>query len=297
MKISPVPTLGNTVGGVDTQGGMTNKVRALKMATNATPLGQEGVPNNIAPAQELSISDTNSNNESKAAVEATQPLSPQLAALAKQRRVLQQERRAFEEEKKAILAKATGSGSAIDLARLKQEPLSVLQEAGVTYDQLTEAILASQGNSEINSLKAEINALKEGVDKRFTEERTQSEQQALSEMRREAQRLIEGNDSYELVRETGSVPDVVRLIESVYRESGEILEVPEALKLVEDELFERNQKLAKLKKMQGLFNTQSEVQPQQRPQGMRTLTNKDTASVPQSAKARAIAAFYGTLKK
>jgi hypothetical protein len=117
-------------------------------------------------------------------------------------------------------------------------------------------------------------------------------------MRREATQLAAQGDDFELVRETQSVPDVIQLIERTYDKTGEILDVSEAMKLVEDELFKRQQKLITLKKMRGLLPKQAEPVPQQRPQsGMRTLTNRDTASVPLSAKARALAAFYGTLKK
>lgn len=286
MKISPMPSLGTQVATDGAQGPAVNTMRALKMATNATP----------GPSfpQDLPVSDDNE-DKSKAVVEATQPISPQSAALAKHRRALQVKERELADREKAILEKSQGSDS-IALARLKSEPLNVLLEAGVTYDQLTEAILASQGNSEISALKAEINALKEGVDKRFVDSETQAEKQVLAEMQKEATQLVAQGDEFELVRETRSVPEVMRLIEMTYRETKEVLEVGEALKLVEEELFRRNQGLVKLKKMQGLFQPPA-PQPQPRAQGMRTLTNKDTASVPADRKQRALSAFYGTLKK
>jgi len=284
MKISAMPSLANSTA---VSGAKEAVTRTLKMATNATP-GQIEPP----PPEELS---NQANIEPKPTVEATQPLSPQLAHLAKQRRALQAKERELKDREEAFLTKSQGRDQ-VDLARLKSEPLRVLQDAGVTYEQLTEAILANQGNGEINALKAEINALKEGVDKKFIDRETQAEQQVLSEMRRDAENIIKQGDDFELVRETGSVPDVMRLIEMTYRESGEVLDVSEALKLVEDELFARNQKIAGLKKMQGLYKPAEPV-AQPRQQGMRTLTNKDTASVPLTAKARALAAFYGTLKK
>ncbi len=183
------------------------------------------------------------------------------------------------------------------IARLKSEPLSVLLEAGVTYDQLTEAILANQGDSKVSALEAKISALEQGIDKKLSDREVQAEQQVLAEMRKEAERLIVSDD-FELVRETKSVPDVMSLIERTYRETGEVLEVTDALKLVEDELFSRNQKLAGLKKMQSLFKPAEHIPVQQKSTpGMRTLTNRDTASIPMSPKARALAAFRGELKK
>ena len=289
MIIAPVPVLGQNSVSSEGQGQRTDSIRSQKMATNATPLQAERQPLD----GELPISD---NNESNPTVEATGPISPQFAALAKQRRVLQQERRTFEDEKKAFQEKSQGSGS-VDLARLKSEPLSVLMEAGVTYDQLTEAILANPNNSEISSLKAEIKALKDGVDQKFTDKDAQNEQQVLKQMQRDAEALVAEGDTYELVRETESIPQVMDLIERTYRETGEVLDTSEALQLIEDELFKRQEKYLQFKKVQGLINKPQEQGLQQRQQGMRTLTNKDTASVPLSAKQRALAAFYGTLKK
>lgn len=272
---------------VDSQGAQqpsrVDSLRTLRLNTNATPLAnQNGNP--YTP------------DTPEAPVEATQPLSPQLALLAKQRRALQVRQRELETREKAFQSRPQ-DGSAIEVARLKAEPLRVLLENGVTYDQLTEAIMANQGNSEISGLKAEIESLRKGIDDKFTEQNTQAEKQVLAEMRREADQLVRG-DEFELVRETRNVPNVMKLIERTYRNTGEVLEVSEALRLVEDELFKDAQKMARLKKMQTQMGNQMapQFQPQQR-QGMRTLTNRDTASIPLSAKARAMAAFYGTLKQ
>lgn len=287
MKITPMPSVSMGSVGFDGNPRPSNveNVRSMVMKTNATPL-----PNQLAPQ------DPNADvNIQAQASDATQPLSPQLAFLAKQRRALQQQRRELENEKKALLAQSSGS-TGIDVARLKSEPLSVLLENGVTYDQLTEAIMAGQGKSELNALKAEIQSLKQGIDQKFTDKDAAAEKQVYAAMQREAQQLVRGDD-FELVRETRGVPHVMSLIERTYKDTGEILDVPEALRLVEDELFKDAQKLTRLKKMQSQ-QIIPQAQPTQRQFGMRTLTNRDTASiVPLSAKARAMAAFYGTLPK
>lgn len=286
MKITSVPSV--VTPSVDVQGNPrpsnVDSIRSMRMTTNATPLG------NQYGQHEQPVTDNNKTE----AVEATQPLSPQLALLAKQRRALQVKERELSDREKALTSDPTSRG--IDVARLKSEPLRVLLENGVTYDQLTEAILAGQGgDSEIHALKAEIEALKLGIDKKFTDKDAQSKQQVLSEMKREAEKIVRENDDYELVREHRSVPDVIELIDRTYEENGEVLDVTDALRLVEEELFRRDHRITKFKKFQS--QSQPMAQPQQRQSGMRTLTNRDTASVPLSAKARAMAAFYGTLKK
>ena len=114
-------------------------------------------------------------------------------------------------------------------------------------------------------------------------------------MRREATSLVSQGEDFELIRGTQSVPDVMQLVERTYRETGEVLDIREACQLVEDELFKETQKLAKLKKVQSQFAPiQQQLQPQR---GFRTLTNRDTATAPMSAKARALAAFRGELTR
>ena len=162
MKISAVPSLGQTVAGVEGQTSQAPSIRSFKMNTNASP--EQYLP---PPAQELTISDDNrENTEPKPEVEATQPLSAQAAAFARQRRAPPSEGEGAQGKRgKAIEARSQGSDM-VPLARLKSDPLNVLQEHGVTYDQLTEAILSNQNvNPEIYKLREEIKALKEGVEK------------------------------------------------------------------------------------------------------------------------------------
>lgn len=301
MKISPMGSSANTVGaipnGAAPQAPVIQTPRSLKMNTNATPGRVEAQIEELPPAP---LTNSDPNDKAEGTPEATEPLSPQFAALAKQRRALQQERQAFEKEKAEFQSKAPAQGDSISLADLKANPLSVLLNAGVTYDQLTEAILANQnGNGpEIQALKAEIKALKEGVDKTLTDRDAAAEKQVLAEMEREATRLAAQGEDFELVRETKSIPVVIDLIEKTYRKTGEVLDVAEAMKLVEDDLIEDTLRKAALQKVQSKLAPSEPApnQPQQRPP-MRTLTNRDTAQVPMSRKQRALAAFHGTLKK
>lgn len=283
MKITPVSSGAPTPAPVD--------VRTVKMTVNATPLTSESLPQAQQTAPQLSIPDA---NETKAVPEATEPLSPQFAELAKRRRALQVKERELSDREKAFSSQSQGSDK-IDLAQLKSEPLKVLLDAGVTYDQLTEAILADRSGNETRALKTEIESLKQEIDKKFVDKETQAEQQVLAEMRREAKKLTAEGETFELVRATRSVPDVMELIERTYRTTGEVLEVTEACQLVEDALLDRYSQLANLKKIQSRFAPPVQQLPQR--QGMRTLTNKDTASIPLTAKQRALAAFHGTLKK
>ena len=274
MKISPV----TAPAPVDAQAQRVLNTRAIKMNVNRTP-GLEAAPPLVpdpSTNQKVAIPDGDSTQE-QGVVEATEPLSPQMAALAKQRRALQaKERELADREKKLQEPRA----DAVDLTRIKTEPLSVLLEAGVTYDQLTEAILADQsGNSpELRKLQAKLAEMEQKVTKTFEDRDKQAEQAALAEMRKTAERLVREGDTYEMVRET-----------------GEVMDETEALSLIEEELLERGTKLANLGKVRGKLAPEQPAQsPQQRPM---TLTNRDTAQPPMSRKQRALAAFHGQLNK
>jgi hypothetical protein len=296
MKITPMASAAVTAGvmpagGDEPQG---TRMRSLKMSTNATP--------GVAPPAEGETPSLSANSEGAPEASAdNQPLGPQYVALAKQRRSLQKERQAFEKEKADLVARGATPADAVAIADLKRNPLGMLRKAGLTLEDLTQAVVNDRGDdqsyAEINALKAEIAALKEGVDKRFTDARTQEEQQALAQMKREATNLVaQSGETYELVRETGGIPIVMNLIERTYRKSGEVLQVSEALQLVEEELLADFQKRAALKKVQATFAPPPAPAPQSR-HPMRTITNRDAASPPLDRRSRALAAFQGTLKK
>jgi hypothetical protein len=259
--------------------------RAIEQAVAETPV--EAVP----PA-------TSDISDPQPVVEDTKPLSPQFAALARQRRALQAKEREIADRERALESKATSSADPDLIARLKSQPLSVLQEHGVTYDQLTEAILSGQaGNPEIAALKAEIKALKEGVDNTLSQRDQQQEQQVLSEIRKESQRLAAQGESFEMVRETGSYEDVVSLIHRTYKETGEILDTTEAMQLVEDELIKDAIKLANTSKLKSRLAPAAPSQQQPPSPQLKTLTNRDTARPVMDRRSRAIAAALGQLKR
>ncbi len=295
MKISPLSATG-----VPTHGGapadapaptMAQRIRSVRMNTNATP--------GRAPPQDQELTIPYKGDDSaQTADEATKPLSPQFAALAKQKRALQLERQALDREK-AEFTQTSTQGAGVDLSRLKSDPLGVLLEQGVTYEQLTDAVLAHNDgvNPKVQALEAKLAALESGLDTKLKDRDAQQEQQALAEMRREALQLSAEGEDFEMVRETKSIPHVMTLIERTYRETGEVLAVREALRLVEDELVKDALKLAGHQKVQSQLAPRPSPQPLQQPRQMRTLTNRDTAQVPMTAKQRALAAFHGTLPK
>lgn len=277
-----------------------NDIKKIKMKT------QRSVYRDNQNAPESNIQDVV--EEIKEPLADAKPIDPEIAAKTKLNRAVQQAVQAKETEIAQLKQQLNGPNPKeyVRISDLTSNPLGVLKEQGVAYNslynQLTETILSSPENQnpEISQLKAELKALKEGFEnqnKTQTDRDAQAYKQVLTQLERDTKLLIKGNDDYELVRERGFEKEVVRLVEQTFNKTGEVLDIEDALKLVEDELLEESLKVARIKKVQSRL-VPAQQQPQQQNNNpnvrtMRTLTNRDGASVPSSARERAIAAFYG----
>lgn len=246
-------------------------------------------------------------------VEETKPLSPQFVALAKKQRALQVKERELVQREEALKTQSPeGNAEYLSKAELQANPLKVF-EAGVTYDQLTEAILNNQNgvNPEIQQLRNDIKSLKEELNGQFSTRDQEQEQQVIAEIKREANNLITQDESFEAIREAKARnhPDfsngkdpVSTLIHRTWKKTGEIMDVTEAAKLVEDQLIDEALPFAKIKKVQSRLQppepvVQTPTAPKPGTKVMRTLTNRDNASPVMDRRARAIAAMNGTLKR
>lgn len=281
----------------------TPSARRIRMRTNFntnreedSEVGTGALPSsNQTQAAETSVSSTQDVNEA-GTIEDTKPLSPQLAALAKEKRALAERTKAIEAREKALADKPNQDGELQKLKDLiKAKPLSVLQEHGVSYDQLTEAILSGDDslNPEMQALRAEVQSLKDGVKKDFESLGAQQRKAAIVEIEREAKRLS-GGEEFELIRETGNLPKVIELIERIYDTEGELLETSEAMRLVEEELLEKESRIAALKKVQAKLAPQATTPPQRQ---LRTLTSSGNTQTTLTARQRALMAFRGELKR
>jgi len=276
-------------------------VRALKMRTNyntnrdldLTPPPEQVTTESAPVTTESSKPET----VGSAPVEATQPLSPQLAALAKEKRALQLQRAELDKAK-AELEALKGNGAPDLEHELKSNPLGTLQKLGITYDQLTEAVLQDPQNLELEKLRAEIAQIKEGFNQTLAQRDTLAKEQVKREIAMDAQRLAAEGADYETVRETGSFPLVAEFIEQYFNETGQLMDTAEALELAEKVLFEEKaNEFAKLSKVRSKIAPQPAPQLQTGQRQMRTLTSRDNATQPLSARQRAIAAFNGQLKR
>ena len=120
-------------------------VQRIKLNTrgatpNTPPVDNQPQPAVTSPVEALST-------------EEPKPLSPQFAALAREKRALQVKERELADREKALTA---GQSDTVKLSDLKSKPLEVLLANGVTYDQITEGILANPGNPELDALRQEL---------------------------------------------------------------------------------------------------------------------------------------------
>lgn len=238
------------------------------------------------------------------------PAAERFAQLARKEKALRAQARQLQEQQRSIQEQMTKSQSEWQ-GRIKNDPLSVLAEAGLTHDDIANLLLNSRPEDvELKRIKSELQAIKSSQQEqlnKFQESQQAAYEQAVKQVRREVDMLVNGNDAYETVRATKSQDAVVELIKTTYDEDGVLLSADEAATMVEEYLVNEATSLAKLKKIQSKLVPQEpqipaeQTQQAQKPQiTTRTLTNTITASSkPLSAKdrrERAIMAFKGQLK-
>lgn len=248
------------------------------------------------------------------------PLSPKFAALARQQKAIRAQEQKLKAEKVAFeeLRKQYESDY-VPKSRLKSETLSVLAEQGISYDEITNAILNSGKPEDVafKKLEAEIKALKESQLQSQTKQEEQVKQQyeqAVNQIRNQVKMLVDSDPAFETVKETDSAEAVVEYITHVFehgdeennRLPGTVLDVEVAAAEVESHLVENALKMAQLKKIKEKLAPPLAQAVAQKPlttqkQPLQTLSNAVSASSTKSLtskerRERAILAFRNQLK-
>jgi hypothetical protein len=289
----------------------------------------------IQPRQEESV--TSSNNEPQE-VQPAQPaetekkdpaLSRQFAQLARQEKILrqqkQQQEQAFKEREAALKAREAELSKPqrpaegyVSIEDIKRNPLGMLTNAGVTYDELTSQILNTgtldpRVEATISKLEAKIKSLEEASEttqKTYQEQQVEARKAAVRQISRDAMEIVRGNpDEFEAISKIGSrgIQEAVRLIEETFDKDQYLMSTEDALREIENYLVEENFNMStNVKKIKNRIlqssaqnaNTQPKtpVQPQQTQPGMKTLTNAASGSRKLSTRERAILAFKNELK-
>jgi len=301
-----------------------NQVSPEELGAIRAPQGQSSHSEETSPANQVETPA----QAAQPAKQAEEPaISSQYAVLARKekafRQKVQQQEAALRAEKEAIeKAKSELKSKEVDYQtnyipknRLTEDTIGTLLEAGISYDQITQLMLSQPTQQDpatklaIARLEAKLNSQNETIENaRKAAEESQKNQykEAVKQISREAKELVRLDPQYEAIRETGSIGDVVELIEKTFNEEGYLLTVEDAAREVEEHLVEQLSKYTrKINKLRQKFNPQPKAAPasqsaqspaKQQSQPAKTLTNALGASGKLSARERAVLAFKGELK-
>lgn len=296
-------------------------------------------PNNISP-EELSavkapsqtpeiIEEVAAPEAKPAPIETEKPVSQEWAKLARQEKALrakaQQQDAAFKQREAALLARESealakseiNQKGFVSIDSLKNDPMGILSQAGVTYDELANQMLNPskvdpRTQSMLDKMQAKIDALEKSTEE-GTKRQTQAQQDqydsAVRQIELDTRNLVKAEpDTYEAIAQTGSIKDVVELITETYNKDGILMTVEEAAHEVEQYLVEEAEKLSNMKKIQSKRNASqvqaapaktqspSSNQMQASQPSMKTLTNAASSTRKLSARERALLAFRNELK-
>ncbi len=261
--------------------------KTIKMNVNRTPQLLDALQESVPAKEESAVLDTDV--QTKPAPEAIQQVSPEVAALAKQRRALQVKERELLDKEKAL--QAPGQSVSELKTRAQSNALSVLQELGISYDQLTNELIAKQSNGDTEAIESRFKFLEKTIEDRFAEKDTAQEQAVFDHMKKTVDKIAFSSEKYKFIRESKSQDDVMDLIRREWKENGEVLSEEEAMDAIESELREDAKRYAKL-----IGELEPTTPPPAQPvpqQGMKTLTNRDSARPQSNRRQRALAAFLG----
>lgn len=232
-----------------------------------------------------------------------------------ERQALKAERDAFQAEKAAFEAQKTPAKPSrmVNLDDYQGDVLGLLEASGHNYEELTQQMIAQQPvdprlKATVGRMEAKIAQLEQELQngrKTVQDQQQASYQAAVKQITVDAKNLVKSDPvAFEAISKTGTVKEVVKLIEDTYAKDGVLLSVEEAAQEVENYLIEENYKMAnsitKIKQrlaqnVQAAKTGQTQTNKQTQPQ-MKTLTNATASTRQLSAKERAILAFKGELK-
>lgn len=248
----------------------------------------------------------------------TKPGRPSLSAYAAKEKAMRAEQRALQAEKEAFRLE-TAQFKADEMARkaalkarMPADPQSVLNELGLSPEQLTQYLLnqPSAQDQKYAALEQKL-AMLEAGQKTAEEKMTQAQQaqyeQAKKQIKNEVTLLVDGDETFETIKAMQAEDTVVELIEKTFEKDGVLMSVDDAAKEVEEYLLERALAIAKLKKIQAKLGAAPQDQPKQLAQAVATqkqqstLSNRiaQTNSKPADARSRrerAMLAYQGLLK-
>lgn len=254
-----------------------------------------------SPAPELEVSPVVETPEpasaepaaSDAAPEPAPVTSAQFAALAKREKALVLREKAAKDEAAAVAERlARAETYEARKAKASEDPLSVLGELGLTFEQLTAAVLKQGEPPTADDRVAKLEARLEAEAKARADGEAAAKAQAEAMSKHQLEAAVAGfknqisgfvkenTEKYEMIAAEDASELVFDVIDENYNKTGKLMTVEAASDMVEEYLFgEAKKRLAASKKLAGLFAPPPLPPPpavvaSKKP----TLTNKATAS-------------------
>lgn len=239
---------------------------------------------------------------------------PKMDAFARKERQLRRMQQELQAEKQQMTKRAQEYETGyISKSRLKDDFWGVLNEAGIDQESFTQQLI-NQPNMNDPTTRALMSKLKQLEEKQSAAERANQDaterqyKQAVQQISNEVKQLVDSNDAYETIKTMAAQDAVVELIEQTFTSTGNLMDIDEAAKQVEEYLLGEARKYTQLKKLQKPISEQQSQAPSvsaQKQPGHQVQIKTLTNAVPtQPAKRmsdkerreRALAAFHGQLK-
>jgi hypothetical protein len=228
---------------------------------------------------------------------------PRLAQLARRERMIREQQRDIKEREMAIRIKEqmeyipkSELDKYVPKSKLQENTFQTLNELGIPYDKVTrealensDPILQRIAAAEQRAAAAEMRA--EELEKQWTNNTTQSVDQAKAQMKAEARKMVNSDERYEVIRHEGMSDIIVDVMEMHFNETGKLdLEYEQIADVLEKRLTDRALQTARLKKVQSLLTPTQEAAQQtgsttpakyKRDDGMKaTIVSRDSSPRP-----------------
>lgn len=268
------------------------KVQATTQASARSQVGMAPrTPNSPATAQEPvkaaepTVTATPGAEASTKISTENADINAKFSALARKEKALRQkytEFQAKEQELQQLRDEATKAKAYRE--RLKTNPLDLLNEEGITYEQLVQKAVNLQNpiNNDVMALQKQIKALEDTLQKQQEESQKSQQtqrQQAEKQIHLDVQSLISSDPEFKAVKDMGADEAVTQLIVSTYDEDGILLTTEQAANQVKEYLLEE------AKRITGILNPTPPLEEAVKQQGAqpiqkntRTLSNTMVAS-------------------
>jgi hypothetical protein len=186
--------------------------------------------------------------------------SERFAALARKEAEVYRKQQAIRQQQAEIARQAEEVKAFQDLRRQAAlNPLEALKSLGLSYEQITEYMMNDNKPTpslEVVSLRQELEEFKkqsqserEAARRAAEEMAAKEQQQIIEQFRGEVSEYVkQHSETYELTALYGADNLVYQVIEEAFNQSGKVLAIPEAAKMVEEHLEELAQQAQRTKK-------------------------------------------------